>query len=843
VTSSNRAEWQNFVGAPDIQPLGRAYGYQLELPFETPALFSQRVGRFFDDPRNIRGLFGDISLDAAGRTRPVSEAIQQGIEVKRGIRNTPKLMQDLSRLMDTPNSGAFGLMAGLEDAYSVRQLFGEAPGEYGDPNPSTPSTERRGTDTSTGTRARVGTGEPTSELSPAERTAATSASFRPSVLARDLAILGSTEAVVPSYPPGTALTGLDAPAPLRALDVLNRGVSGFAGEAFDEPIQIDATRNYDNEWLRNQVTRDQFGTLQIANEFPGEFAENLQSLLRERGADPDYIYDSLRESGVLPSESRAPDVDWDDDGNSGAYEGPRTDESALRRFVSDYPEQLDVLSGRSGSGLRVSKTDLLNEYGRYLPVGYKKLSMGDIQDFQSYFNNLRDPNAAEISRSFARDVVNLGPVRAIELAFSGVTGKIQNKDKQYKAADYLGKYLEALDDKMTEVPVRSAGVGGGEYLSSMDLENIYPAAARKLESFSRDRAFVPEYFEPTISETFYSNSGVPYRVEINRDPAHSGLELRDINENVAALLDKKPYAGVYNIDFSINGNYSDVGLPDELKQDVMNFVKARAREGIPAGAVVRNAPMTNEGSRVRGSKGNKRSLWYQQLGFGANTPSGQFGYIDPDTGATVPIQPYRSDPFSQGPDTYKRSYFSVDPVSAAAQGAREYGRALRRTPAALLPGAADLIPSPEAIQTGYREGLLPMAQQMGTEFVQSLPQAAAYSAALAAVPVLAPGVGAGMVGTAGAKALNEVVRQETGEGIVPKLRQALGTAPRTGVASPARTGPQPLTAQVRPLTQAQRTEQQRQQNRSELQRRLELAGQRWNPGKFEFGLSELLRGR
>jgi hypothetical protein len=300
VTSSNRAEWQNFVGAPDIQPLGRAYGYQLELPFETPALFSQRVGRFFDDPRNIRGLFGDISLDAAGRTRPVSEAIQQGIEVKRGIRNTPKLMQDLSRLMDTPNSGAFGLMSGLEDAYSVRQLFGEAPGEYGDPNPSTPSTERRGTDTSTGTRARVGTGEPTSELSPAERTAATSASFRPSVLARDLAILGSTEAVVPSYPPGTALTGLDAPASLRTLDVLNRGVSGFAGEAFDEPIQIDATRNYDNEWLRNQVTRDKHGTLQIANEFPGEFAENLQSLLRERGADPDYIYDSLRESGVLP---------------------------------------------------------------------------------------------------------------------------------------------------------------------------------------------------------------------------------------------------------------------------------------------------------------------------------------------------------------------------------------------------------------------------------------------------------------------------------------------------------------------------------------------------------------
>jgi hypothetical protein len=138
-----------------------------------------------------------------------------------------------------------------------------------------------------------------------------------------------------------------------------------------------------------------------------------------------------------------------------------------------------------------------------------------------------------------------------------------------------------------------------------------------------------------------------------------------------------------------------------------------------------------------------------------------------------------------------------------------------------------------------------MAQQMGREFVQSLPTAAAASSVLAlpAVAPLAPGIGAGMVGTAGARALNEVVRQETGEGIVPKLRQALGTAPRTGVASPARTGPQPLTAQIRPLTQAQRTEQQRQQNRSEAQRRIDLARERFNPRRGEFGLSELLFGR
>jgi hypothetical protein len=189
--------------------------------------------------------------------------------------------------------------------------------------------------------------------------------------------------------------------------------------------------------------------------------------------------------------------------------------------------------------------------------------------------------------------------------------------------------------------------------------------------------------------------------------------------------------------------------------------------------------------------------------------------------------------------------FGADPVTAAAQGASEFAKGLRKTPSALLPGAADLIPSPEAIRTGYSQGPAQMGRQMAQEFVQSLPTAAGAAMLLStpAVAPFAPGVGAGMVGVAGAQALNEVVRQETGEGIVPKLRQALGTAPRTGTANPSRVGEKPLTAQIRPLTQVQRTEQQRQQNRSELQRRMDLAGERFNPRKGEFGLSELLFGR
>lgn len=112
-----------------------------------------------------------------------------------------------------------------------------------------------------------------------------------------------------------------------------------------------------------------------------------------------------------------------------------------------------------------------------------------------------------------------------------------------------------------------------------------------------------------------------------------------------------------------------------------------------------------------------------------------------------------------------------------------------------------------------------------------------------ALAPLAPGLGAGMVGTAGAKALNEVVRQETGEGIVPKVRQFLGTAPRTGVSAPQTRGEKPLVAEIRPLTPAQRQKANQQAAQNELHRRMSLAQQRFNPRKGEFGLSELLFGR
>jgi hypothetical protein len=154
-------------------------------------------------------------------------------------------------------------------------------------------------------------------------------------------------------------------------------------------------------------------------------------------------------------------------------------------------------------------------------------------------------------------------------------------------------------------------------------------------------------------------------------------------------------------------------------------------------------------------------------------------------------------------------------------------------------GAADLIPSPEAVRDLYAGQPLSALQRTGQNIVQSLPLAAAVGGTVAAAPVLAPLAGAAgtalTLNTLGA-AGNEVVRQQTGEDIVSKLRQAIGTAPRTGIASrsqPTRPYVQPRLVQTKPVNPVVQ----------QMQNRLGLAQSRFNPARGEFGLSEILFGR
>lgn len=398
----------------------------------------------------------------------------------------------------------------------------------------------------------------------------------------------------------------------------------------------------------------------------------------------------------------------------------------------------------------------------------------------------------------------------------------------------------------------------------------------------------------------------PYKVALSRglnerelrieDPL-SGFINDDISTNVLRYLADNPITDIRSISFSTATpdnpglDYDAKDIPRPVFNLMESFIRENALAGIRPGTLLINEPLNtydivrnleakgidpSESSILRrndlflGEKPNRRAAAYRAGGFGPLTESReQFAFVNSE-GNIVPLQPTRAagslagklqiEPAevlmtrtrpprisisqSREPLTSK-AYFSLDPVAAATAGLKELGAGIKQAPSSLLPGVADLIPSPEAIQTGYARGPAAMGQQMAQEFVQSLPATFAATSVLA-TPVaapLAPGIGAGLVGAAGARALNEIVRQETGEGIVPKLRQYIGTAPRTGAAAKPRVGERPLTAQLKPLTSGQRSELQRQQNRNELQRRIDLFRERVNPSRGEFGLSELLFGR
>jgi hypothetical protein len=171
---------------------------------------------------------------------------------------------------------------------------------------------------------------------------------------------------------------------------------------------------------------------------------------------------------------------------------------------------------------------------------------------------------------------------------------------------------------------------------------------------------------------------------------------------------------------------------------------------------------------------------------------------------------------------------------------------------ALSVGAADLIPSRESIQTAYEKGPVAALKQHGDEWSKSLPIAAGIGFTAQAAPFVATGAAyaaPGLVAVAGAEALDEVVKQQTGEGIIPKFRQAIGTEQRTG-----RVEGSPQEKLKRDLDRIQNPPQIKPQTRKpraqvkdlplpEFGRRLRLAGERFNPSKGEFGLSELIFGR
>lgn len=148
------------------------------------------------------------------------------------------------------------------------------------------------------------------------------------------------------------------------------------------------------------------------------------------------------------------------------------------------------------------------------------------------------------------------------------------------------------------------------------------------------------------------------------------------------------------------------------------------------------------------------------------------------------------------------------------------------------------LPSAEAIKAYGEQGFIPGIRQQAFDYAQGIPSMAVagglgYVAPMTTTTLL-PGVAAGMGLAEGARSINELTRQTTGESLLSKTRQFLGTEPRTGyierplagrfskdleqINNPPtmqpNTNPRPLAKQKRPF----------------------------NPLRLEFGISERLFG-
>lgn len=581
------------------------------------------------------------------------------------------------------------------------------------------------------------------------------------------------------------------------------------------------------------------------------------------------------------------------------YTDPGQRGKALRVRKEGFKPYLDYVDRKQVFSSPEARADLYNEIIKdYESLGDNPESTAELNDAlrtaeQDYTSG--DTARQTVARQFLQNILqDPQKLEAIETPsfresrpVIGGGGYVPTKDNPIiKKINQRAKAFNSLYGQL----------GLGE---RQEIAKVFPGLRATRESSGDKTGF---YLDPDTREVFTADFDDPeaYAVEVNRYfPGNVSLEEIDddilgpqVSENALRFLADYPVTAKTDITFATREpgfrepGYGAKILPPELVNPVTSFVADAAFRNLRPGTIVTNNPLSSsdlldkrieEGKSIADSNvlrrlqpfidtnsqlPNLRGLAYTSAGFGPVDSSGsQISYVD-EKGQAIPIQLGRPEGALRGrvavsdlrgasvytpalPASATPRYYAADPVSGALVGGAKILRNLRRTPSALLPGVADLIPSPEAIRTGYSQGPAAMGKQMAQEFTQSLPIAAGAAMLLSAPPIapLAPGIGAGLVGIAGTRALNEVVRQETGEGVVPKVRQFLGTASRTGVSAKPRVGEQPLAATVKPLTSAQRSELQRQQNRNELQRRIDLVQERFNPRRGEFGLSELLFGR
>ena len=667
--TQSRAEYENFINEANIQPLGYPRGYQKEIiepsgPDETLVYrdrdgvlrtmtpeereTSVRIRRFTEDPRNLRGLIGDINLDSRGN--PVSR------ETRAYAVNDTKerLLQDeefnrAAEFLDRNSISERMNYAGrIDDAYAMRQLFGEAPEEYG----VDPRGEVRDLAFESSTMDRNATENiprQRNELIPIDRVRQTSVGLRPSIISQDLDILARN--------PEDSRVDLDTPA-ARAARFLSNQLRLNSREYYGQPIDLGSTTgDQRNNVIRSLVTRGPEG-LTVGGVTPGSFAYQLSDLMSQANQqERDGIMDYLRSNRALPDFLPSP-TEQEDDFLEDDYDDPirRASPGEVNEAIRVDPINKQLLDYPNATSQRIAGDALRAKYGNYMPDTYPKPTPMEIRELKE---NLNDAGGDYTAALDSNPLVEAKRVKAY-YEKKGLLSKIQNA----KSIDILSKFI---NKPYPSVSTRLAGVGGGSYDPASDLpDDVVSRAVEKINVFA-EAPFVPDEFEPKIRELFIDqDTGKKYKVQLNRTPRSIDIDdLNELNTNFVKMIADKPFAGLYDVDFQVNGSYyQDPNTPPEIKDKITSFVRQQMMNGLPRGALVQNQPLENEGGRKPGP--NKRAQAYQRAGFGAETVSKQFAYLDPDTGGTVPVQPFKTDPYLNRnvDDSYLRGYFAVDPVTA-----------------------------------------------------------------------------------------------------------------------------------------------------------------------------------
>jgi hypothetical protein len=310
-------------------------------------------------------------------------------------------------------------------------------------------------------------------------------------------------------------------------------------------------------------------------------------------------------------------------------------------------------------------------------------------------------------------------------------------------------------------------------------------------------------------------------------------------------------------------------IPANIKNATLDTFKEAIlqREG-PFGSVSQLTPVPMYGSELRpGGDPNWRANLYEKTGLaGPVYPQqlkGDRDVMKNDVQSFVagrerllPIQPYTEFFEGSAPSVVGKEPAPDFTPLQKALGTRNYligrnilegrGNLGKGFAGGLSIGAADLIPSREIVADFYNKGPVQGLARFAGDILGGIPAALITGGAVTAAPVLAPiaaGTGLALTGNRALGAADEIIKRQTGEGILSKVRQAIGTAPRTGVAAKPTPVNQPLTAEIRPLSSKEKTNMINRENRNEIQRRIDLAGERFNPRRGDFGLSELLFGR